>query len=173
MNTIAALTRSDPARAEEAIEDLADLFRATLGEAQHRIPLKEEFEVARIYQRMEQLRLGDRLAVRWDIDSVPLRALIPGLTIQPLLENAIYHGIEPLAEGGTVLVSGDRRSDGRIGLAVANPIGGTPASRRGNQVALDNIRQRFLLAYGGRAEVNVEAGEAEYRVELVFPEEAE
>ena len=95
MNTIAALTRSDPARAEEAVEDLADLFRANLNEKRSSITLKEELEVARIYQRIEQLRLGDRLHVIWDVADLPMRAQVPGLLMQPLLENAIYHGIEP------------------------------------------------------------------------------
>jgi two-component system, LytTR family, sensor histidine kinase AlgZ len=89
MNTIAALTRSDPARAEEAVEDLADLFRANLNEKRSRITLKEELEVARIYQRIEQLRLGERLRVIWDVADLPMRALVPGLLMQPLLENAI------------------------------------------------------------------------------------
>ena len=99
MNTIAALTRSDPKRAEEAVEDLADLFRATLRDSHSPLRLKEELELTRIYQRIEALRLGDRLAVRWDVGALPMRAFVPGLTVQPLLENAIYHGIEPLAGG--------------------------------------------------------------------------
>ena len=95
MNTIASLTRSDPRQAEEAVEDLADLMRANLNaSAKDRTTLKEELETAAIYQRIEKLRLGDRLKVRWDVDALPMRALIPSLTVQPLLENAVYHGIE-------------------------------------------------------------------------------
>ena len=74
--------------------------------------------MARIYQRMEQLRLGERLEVTWDIGDLPLRALIPGLTVQPLIENAIYHGIELLPDGGSVTVRGERRDDGRLSLSV-------------------------------------------------------
>ena len=107
MNTIAALTRSNPARAEEAVQDLADLFRANLNEKRNEIKLAEEIDVARTYQRMEQLRLGDRLRVDWKVDSLPATALVPGLTLQPLLENAIYHGIEPRADGGVVKVTGE------------------------------------------------------------------
>ncbi len=106
LNTIAALTRSDALRAEEAVEDLADLFRATLRDSHSPLRLKEEFELTRVYQRIEELRLGERLKVRWDVADLPMRAFVPGLTIQPLLENAIYHGIEPLDRGGTVTVSG-------------------------------------------------------------------
>src|SRR5688572_32584079 len=107
MNTIAALTRSNPSRAEEAVHDLADLFRANLSEKRNEIPLSDEIDVARTYQRIEQLRLGDRLRVEWKIDSLPQDALVPGLTLQPLLENAIYHGVEPRADGGVVTVVGE------------------------------------------------------------------
>ena len=95
MNTIAALTRSNPPRAEGAVQDLADLFRAALSDKRDTITLAEELEVARTYQRIEQLRLGKRLQVEWKTESLPPEALVPGLMIQPLLENAIYHGIEP------------------------------------------------------------------------------
>lgn len=172
MNTIAALTRSEPARAEEAIEDLADLFRATLAESEHRIALKEELEVARIYQRMEQLRLGERLRVDWQVSDLPMRALIPGLTVQPLLENAIYHGIEPLADGGTVVVRGARTDSGLIELTVTNPVAErkVPSERRGNQMALDNIRRRFALAFDDSATVTIEQSADRYEVQLRFPE---
>ncbi|MEM8981514.1 MAG: histidine kinase [Pseudomonadota bacterium] len=175
MNTIAALTRSEPARAEEAIEDLADLFRATLAESEHRIALKQELEVARIYQRMEQLRLGERLAVDWQVSDLPMRALIPSLTVQPLLENAIYHGIEPLPDGGTVTVHGSRTASGLLELCVSNPVSQQRAAneRRGNNIALDNIRRRFALAFDDSATVTIEQTTTRYEVRLRFPEVAE
>jgi two-component system, LytTR family, sensor histidine kinase AlgZ len=129
MNTIAALTRSNPARAEEAVQDLADLFRANLSEKRNQIPLADEIDVARTYQRMEQLRLGDRLRVEWKIDSLPRDALVPGLTLQPLLENAIYHGVEPRPEGGTVTVTAERAGAGclvRVGDRDGEGRGGEP-----------------------------------------------
>src|SRR5882757_1811897 len=95
MNTIAALTRSNPALAEQAVQDLADLFRANLNEQRNILLLEEEIEVAHIYQRIEELRLGERLRVDWKVEALPRDALVPGLLLQPLLENAIYHGIEP------------------------------------------------------------------------------
>lgn len=171
MNTIAALTRSDPARAEEAVEDLADLFRATLRDSHSPLRLKEELELTRIYQRIEALRLGDRLRVTWDVAGLPMRAFVPGLTVQPLVENAIYHGIEPLEAGGTVTVSG-RVVDGEIELVVSNPVGPKAAGhheRPGNRLALDNIRQRLELAYGGRGSLVVEQPPGEYRVTARFP----
>ncbi len=121
MNTIAALTRSNPARAEEAVQDLADLFRANLNEKRNQISLAEEIDVARTYQRMEQLRLGERLHVDWKIDSLPTDALVPGLTLQPLLENAIYHGVEPRPDGGVVTVTGEFNK-GMITIVVSNPV---------------------------------------------------
>jgi two-component system sensor histidine kinase AlgZ len=169
MNTIAALTRSNPARAEEAVQDLADLFRANLNEKRNQISLAEEIDVARTYQRMEQLRLGDRLSVEWKIDSLPIDALVPGLTLQPLLENAIYHGIEPRAEGGAVTVTGEFNK-GMITIVVRNPV--PPANltvRDGNRLALANIKERLDLMYGERATVKAGLFDDQYIVTLRFP----
>jgi len=169
MNTIAALTRSDPARAEEAVEDLADLFRANLNEQRSSITLKEELEVARIYQRIEQLRLGERLRVVWDVTDLPMRALVPGLLMQPLLENAIFHGIEPRPAGGIVTVSGALDGD-MIGLTVRNPLpAAADAVHAGNRVALANIRERMELLYPGRSSVEANRLGDEYIVRLRFP----
>jgi len=171
MNTIASLTRSDPKRAEEAVEDLADLFRATLRDSHSPLRLKEELELTRIYQRIEALRLGSRLAVRWEVAELPMRAFVPGLTVQPLLENAIYHGIEPLETGGTVTISG-RVVGGEIELVVSNPVATNSAPgepRTGNRIALDNIRQRLDLAYGGRGSLTVDQQPDRYQVTVRFP----
>ncbi len=169
MNTIASLTRSDPRQAEEAVEDLSDLLRANLNTSQNRTTLKQELETAAIYQRIEKLRLGDRLRVRWDVDDLPMRALIPSLTIQPLLENAIYHGIEQLPDGGEVSVSG-RRDGKELLISVSNPVAtGSRSSKHGNKMAMSNIRQRFELAYGNRASVSVTDDSDRFTVSLRFP----
>ena len=169
MNTIASLTRSNPKLAEEAVEDLADLLRANLNAPKDRTTLKDEFEVARIYQRIEQLRLGDRLTVRWDVDALPMRALMPSLTIQPLLENAIYHGIEMLPDGGVVNVSGDWVDDD-LRIIIRNPVAPDQSRKKGgNQMAMTNIRQRFELAYGNRATVDIQETNSDYSVQLKFP----
>jgi two-component system, LytTR family, sensor histidine kinase AlgZ len=167
LNAIAALTRTDAARAEEAIEDLSDLFRFNLRDPHGLITLREELEVARIYQRIEQLRLGDRLQVRWLVGDLPAQAQVPSLLMQPLLENAIGHGIEPLPEGGTVTVQG-RVDDDTVEIDVSNPV---PTARRraGHRIALDNIRQRLELAYPGRSSVTVDDSGDCYRVRLRFP----
>ncbi len=169
MNTIASLTRTDPRQAEEAVEDLSDLLRASLSSARNRTSIKEELEVAAIYQRIEKLRLGDRLNIRWKIEELPMRARIPSLTIQPLIENAIYHGIELLPEGGDVTVTGKR--DGQyLEISVSNPVApGKSRSKDGNKMAMNNIRQRFELAWGSRASVNIEDEGENYTVTLRFP----
>ena len=170
MNTIAALTRSNPVQAEEAIEDLSDLFRVSLSDARAQITLEEEIEIARTYQRIEKLRLGDRLQGHWDVDDLPPRCLVPSLLLQPLLENAIGHGIEPLPQGGIVDIRG-RLGEGAIMLEVTNPKppGTPPPLRRGHRMALDNIRQRLDLAFPGRATVEVDIAESRYTVRLRFP----
>jgi two-component system sensor histidine kinase AlgZ len=169
MNTIAALTRSNPARAEEAVQDLADLFRANLNEKRNTIALSEEIDVARTYQRMEQLRLGDRLRVEWKVDSLPGSALVPGLTLQPLLENAIYHGIEPRPEGGVVTVTGEFNK-GMVTIVVRNPLPAANLTMRdGNRLALANIKERMELMYGDRATVKSGRFDDEYIVTLRFP----
>lgn len=169
MNTIASLTRSDPARAEEAVEDLSDLLRANLGGSTDRSTLKQEFETAAIYQRIEKLRLGERLNVRWEIDALPMRARIPSLTIQPLLENAIYHGIELLPDGGEVIVSG-QVTDGFLEIRISNPVAtGEKRTTGGNKMAMSNIRQRFELAYGNSDAVRIDDSGDQYTVTLRFP----
>ena len=169
MNTIASLTRSDPTRAEEAVEDLADLMRANLGTSRDRATLKEELEIAAIFQRIEKLRLGDRLRIKWDIADLPMHALLPSLTLQPLIENAIYHGIELVPEGGEVKVTGTRQN-GRLCIEIRNPVAGAETRRRaGNQMALSNIRQRFELAYGTRGGVTTEESAGSFAVRLEFP----
>lgn len=169
MNTIASLARSNPPQAEEAVEDLSDLLRATMSSPKDLSSLKQEFETAAIYQRIEKLRLGDRLHVRWDVGELPMRARIPNLTIQPLLENAIYHGIELLPDGGEVVVHG-RRDGNTAEIEMSNPVAqGQTRGKSGNNMALSNIRQRFELAYGKRGSVQVDDSGALYTVTLRFP----
>jgi two-component system, LytTR family, sensor histidine kinase AlgZ len=169
MNTIAALTRSDPRQAEQAVEDLADLLRANLGGPRDRSTIREELEIARLYERIEKLRLGERLDIRWDLDELPLQALLPNLTLQPLIENAIYHGVELLPEGGEVVVAGRQKQD-RLVIEIVNPVApGAKALREGNRMALSNISQRFELAYGARGQVVVDEADGNFTVRLEFP----
>jgi two-component system sensor histidine kinase AlgZ len=169
MNTIASLTRSNPVAAEQAVEDLADLFRVSLADSRERISLAEELEISRVYQRMEQQRLGERLQVQWRLDPLPTDAMIPSLTVQPLLENAIYHGIERLSDPGVVEIDG-RRDEDMLYITVTNP---TPTTglpeRSGNQIALQNIGERMELAFGKPAGLEIAATPGRFRVTLAFP----
>ena len=169
MNTIAALTRTQPAAAEAAVEDLADLFRASLSDSHELISLEQEIDITRGYERMEKKRLGDRLVVDWCLDDLPMSARIPSLTLQPLLENAIYHGIEPLPEKGVVEIEGRRKGD-MIYMSVRNPL---PIDRfksgPGNQLAMSNIRERLELAFGPRARMSRAIDQTHYQVSIAFP----
>ena len=169
MNTIASLTRSDPRVAEQAIADLSDLFRASLREHRERIPLANEIEIARAYERVERLRLGDRLRVDWQVDDLPMDAQVPGLILQPLLENAVYHGVEPLEKGGTIRIAGKR--DGRRAvITIDNPVPERVVGRRpGHRIGLDNVRQRLELMFHGEAEVEVFETPERFVVTLRFP----
>jgi two-component system, LytTR family, sensor histidine kinase AlgZ len=170
MNTIAALTRTSPASAEQAVEDLADLFRASLSDATARISLRDELEIARTHQRIEQLRLGDRFHVDWDVDELPPRAQVPCLIVQPLLENAVYHGIEMLPQGGTIWIVGKRDGD-VLHIEVRNPVPAQAgySDREGNRMALENIRQRLELAWPGRARIDIRQTDGEFCARLTFP----
>src|SRR5690606_8122906 len=156
MNTIASLTRSDPARAEEAVLDLTELFRANLDEKRALITLAEELDNARAYVRIEQLRMGGRLRVHWDVDELPMQARIPSLTLQPLLENAIVHGVSQLPGGGDVHVDGTM-AEGAVMLRVRNPMPlermDDDAAPAGHGIALENIRERMALLHGPKATV--------------------
>jgi two-component system, LytTR family, sensor histidine kinase AlgZ len=168
MNTIASLTRSDPASAERAVEDLADLFRASLSDGRDLVTLAEEFELARHYLRIEALRLGSRLQVDWQIEAVPLSAVIPQLTLQPLLENAIYHGIEPLAGGGIISLEG-RVHGAEIEFVIRNPFSAAHQQHAGNRLAQDNVRQRLEAHFGARGRLTLATSTDEYLVRVWIP----
>ena len=172
MNSIAALTRSDAVRAEQAVQDLSDLFRVSLRNASERVMLEEEIDLARRYLRMESLRLGDRLQVEWSIDRLPRKRLVPSLILQPLLENAVYHGIEMLPGGGRILISGGAEGR-RISIVIRNPraTGSAEAHRKGNRIALENIRLRLQLAFGEQAGVALREVDDEFETTLYFPRE--
>ena len=174
MNTIAALIRSQPQDAEEAVEDLSDLFRTSLKESRHLVTLADEIETAKRYLHIEALRLGDRLRHDWQLNNVNQKALLPMLTLQPLLENAIYHGIESVPEGGTIRIQA-REDNGLIHFSIYNPcpLNDQRESRRGNRMAQENIRERMQIAFGSRARLEMKLMKGECCVELVFPLQVE
>jgi len=170
MNTIASLTRSQPALAEEVVEDLADLFRVSLTDTDKPVSIDKELELSRRYLNIEKLRLGQRLTVLWQLDDLPGDATIPPLTIQPLLENAIYHGIEPIMENGTINIVG-RRLNGSIEFIISNPIPQhIPATRRvSNHMAIANIQERLLMHYGKKGTLEVKQSDNYFVVRLIIP----
>ena len=169
MNTIASLTHDQPDIAEQAIENLSDLFRASLA-AEASIALHQELELTRSYIDLEALRLGERLEVNWQMpDEEPVLNL-PALTLQPLVENAIYHGIEPLANGGVIDIRIEPVGD-HMEIEISNPLRpNQPESQReGNRMALENIRERLDLAFAGAASMSVKESETRYTVKLMIP----
>ena len=168
MNTIASLIRTRPAEAEQTVEDLADLFRAALGANESPGTLGEELDLLVHYLRIEKLRLGDRLHVETDVDALPREMPLPRLLLQPLVENAIYHGVQPRADGGTVCIVG-RRASGRVEIVISNPIP-TDAQPRRNGHALANIRARIEYHFGRRGELVVEPGDGHFVVTVRLPD---
>lgn len=169
MNTIASLIRFDPVRAEQAVEDLSELFRASLSKEGNYIILEREIALCEQYLRVEALRLDERLNINWQIDNVPQDALIPPLCLQPLLENAIYYGIQPLPEGGTIHVTG--LFDGRyIRLEIENPLPDyATINHKGNRMAQENIHQRLQACFGNAAGLTITTDQKTYRVSVRFP----
>lgn len=170
MNSIASLTRSDPARAETALQDLADLFRVLLADARKLVPVSAEREISRQYLEIEKLRLGERLKVTWQVNNVPRSALIPALTLQPLLENAIYHGIEPRFQGGTLRI--EMWGEGEtLNVMISNPLPDVPqrAHGQGNKIAVDNIRLRLQSHFGDAASMQAFQEGGQYHVKLRMP----
>jgi two-component system sensor histidine kinase AlgZ len=169
MNTIASLTHDQPDLAEQAIENLSDLFRASLA-AESSIALQQELELTRSYIDLESLRLGDRLQVDWKMPEGEPALTLPALTLQPLVENAIYHGIEPLASGGVIEIE-ILPFDDHIEISISNPV--VPMQqerqRQGNRMALENISERLALAFDGAASMQSFEAETRYTVKLNIP----
>jgi two-component system sensor histidine kinase AlgZ len=168
MNMIASLIGSDPEKAERVVEDLSDLFRQALADAQTLIPLREELALCRSYLALEQLRLGDRLKVVWQISDYGVDAKIPCLTLQPVLENAIYHGIQLLPDGGEINVSVKRVKD-RMEIVVRNPSYPRMHYNKGAKMAIENVRLRLQAHFGPGAQVTSEARESSYITRISYP----
>jgi two-component system, LytTR family, sensor histidine kinase AlgZ len=170
MNTIASLTRKDPVLAEEATEDLADLFRVSLQEAKRMSTVAEEISLCKRYLRIESHRFGDRLETVWETGDLPENAQLPTLTLQPILENAIYHGIERLPKGGVIHIRG-QIAPNQITITIDNPLppSETVDHHHGNQMAQDNIRQRLSAYYGDKAVLITESDNQRYITKVIVP----
>lgn len=196
INAVLGILRAQPKKAETALEDMADLFRMAMADARDLVPLSREIQLSKQYIALEQLRMGERLSVDWQMHDVPENALIPPLLLQPLLENAVYHGIEALPQGGSIKIV-LRRSGDELRLTMENPCveRGSPArgvhgagdvqgnpehqgsilpaagnkQRSNNKMALLNIRERLDLLFDAEARYQVESGNNFYRVEIILP----
>jgi two-component system sensor histidine kinase AlgZ len=171
LNTIASLIVDEPTNAERATEDLAELFRGSLRRADTMIPLSEELSLGRRFLAMEQRRLGDRLEVDWEVDELPAQALVLPLVLQPLLENAVLHGVQQSEQGGSVRVYGRGEAE-NIVITISNtlpPEQATGLSTSGNGMALINIRSRLELAFEDRASLITKQSGDQFFAVLTLP----
>jgi len=168
LNTIASLVHDDPENAEAATLDLADIFRGSMRRADQLISLEEELSLARQYLEMEKRRLGDRLEIDWRVDELPPGAAVLPLLLQPLLENAVAHGIQAHAEGGRVSVYG-RSEEDQVVITIGNPVAPEGFESGGHGIAIENIRERLVFAFGPRARLMTNRDKEQFYAVLVVP----
>ena len=169
MNTIANLIHVDPDKAEDAVLDLSELFRSSLGKHDY-VSLREEIQITQRYVNIESLRLGERLKVMWQVPRILPSLQMPALMLQPLVENAIYHGIEPIREGGVIDVIIDVEEE-QVRISINNPVPQQiqEGRRKGNQIALSNIKQRLALSYGENSSMQISHTDQQHAVVLLIP----
>ena len=160
--------RLEPKRAETALEDMADLFRVLMADNRDLVPLRDEIALCKQYFALEKLRLEDRLNVAWQIDETLLNVHIPPLVLQPLLENAVYHGIEPLENGGEISVLVEARNK-QLYIQLQNPICPKNNHHKGNHMALANIKERLSLHFDAEASLVSRVLENTYQVSISLP----
>jgi len=169
INAVLSLMRSDPRRAETALEDLADLFRVLMADNRTLAPISSEIQLARQYLALEELRLGERLRVKWKLDAMPSDALVPPLMLQPLVENAVYHGIEPSDAGGEIEIDVALAGQ-QLVMELRNPVPLAAARHvAGNRMAMVNIRERLQLHFDAEASMRSEVKDGSYRVTIRMP----
>jgi len=170
LNSAIVLVRLDPARAETVLEDLSELFRAALegGDQRASATLRDEIELARRYLEIEGVRFGERLKLQWDLDPKAEGAQLPPLLLQPLVENAVRHGIEPLPEGGTIQVS-TRVHFGMAEILVRNPVGTQRSLLPGHGLALRNVRERLRLMHDVAAGFRISQRDGRFEVKISVP----
>ncbi len=167
LNSAITLVQIDPARAERVLEDLAELFRIALADTNAAVTLAEEIELARRYLAIEQIRFGERLRVSWQLDPAADAARLPPLLLQPLVENAVRHGVEPNEAGGELKVV-TRRRGGEVEIRVVNSVG-APARAAGHGLALRNVRQRLKLMHDVAARLEIESGPGRFALRILLP----
>jgi two-component system sensor histidine kinase AlgZ len=168
INAVLSLMRSDPRRAERALEDMADLFRVLMADNRMLTPIGHEVELARQYLAIEGIRLGERLKTSWRTESMPEDALVPPMVLQPLVENAVYHGIEPLPGGGEIAIE-ITRAGTRLHMTLTNPYPSGNRHAPGNRMAIANIRERLQLHFDAEASMKSEVRDGTYVVTIHMP----
>ncbi len=168
INAVLSLIRSDPKRAETALEDMADLFRVLMADNRHLVRLEQELALCRQYLGLEQLRLGERLKLVWHIENMPVDALLPPLVLQPLLENAVCHGIEPSSQPGEISVN-IYLSRNQVHMVLRNPYRSDGNHHSGNKMALANVRERLQLHFDAEASLTTQVSDNAYQVHIVIP----
>ena len=169
INAVLSLVRKDPKQAENALLDMADLFRVLMRDNRELVPLDDEIELCRQYLDLEKLRLGDRLQVDWHLNSMPNDALVPPLLLQPLLENAVYHGIEPSSAAGVISINIFYRS-GEVHAILRNPYQSDAGNHHaGNKMAVGNIRERLKLHFDAEASLESRVRDSIYEVHIRMP----
>jgi two-component system sensor histidine kinase AlgZ len=167
LNSALALVRHDPERAEGLLEDLAELFRVAISGNAESVTLGQEIELARRYLDIEAVRFGARLQLHWDLDPAAAPARVPPLMLQPLVENAVRHGVEPSDTGGTIRV----RTRVKMGRALISIVNSVPqaTSRPGHGMALRNVRERLRLMHDVAAQFDARRDGDSFRVQIVVP----
>lgn len=167
LNSAIALVRAEPAKAEAMLEDLSDLFRHALVDQGDSVTLSQEIMLAARYLAIEQVRFGDRLQVQWTLDPAAGQARLPPLLLQPLVENAVQHGVEPSHEGAQVRITTQRRG-ARVVVKVTNTVPAGPG-RSGHGVALNNVRDRLGLLHDVQAQFQTGVKDGLYQVRIEVP----
>ena len=171
INAVLSLIRSQPKRAETALEDMADLFRVLMSENRDLVPLAQEISLCQRYLDLEKLRLDERLKITWQIDDMPSDAMIPPLIMQPLLENAVYHGIEPMPDGGEIIIKIYTKLK-ELNIKICNPYTQQTERTTGNKMALKNIEERLKLHFDLESSLKKSVNNNRYEVHIRIPEKS-
>jgi two-component system, LytTR family, sensor histidine kinase AlgZ len=167
LNTALALVRHDPTQAEHVLEDLAELFRVALTPTDQSVTLGDELDLVRRYVAIEQIRFGARLRMEWDIDVAANSARLPPLLLQPLLENAVRHGVEPAPNGGWIRIS-VKVLGRQVELQITNSVSAQP-SKSGHGMALMNVRERLHLMHDVAARFEIHRMANDFQVRMLWP----
>ena len=168
INAVLSLIRAEPRRAERMLEDMSDLFRVLMADNRKLVPLADEIALCRKYLEIEEIRLGDRLVVKWNSEHMPQIAMVPPLILQPLVENAVYHGIEPREGPGEVVI--DIEAAGKqFRIRLTNPYHSGSTHVSGNRMAIANIKERLQLHFDAEASLKAEVIDSKYVVTITMP----